>query len=92
VAAAATLRPLQGRAAYDLGYRSPILEDIAHGAIAGDLVVLTGPRRVGKSVVLLEAAATSAAALISIPARSSTSRATAWRAGTSDERSPLAVI
>lgn len=56
MAAAAALRPLQGRAAYDLGYRSPILDDIAHGAIAGDLVVLTGPRRVGKSVVLIEAA------------------------------------
>lgn len=57
VAAAAALRTLRGLAAYDLGYRSPILNDVATGAIGGDLVVLTGPRRVGKSVVLLETAA-----------------------------------
>lgn len=48
-------RLLQAR---DLGYRPDILADISSGPITYRLVVLTGPRRVGKSVALLDVAAT----------------------------------
>lgn len=51
-------RLLRNRAKSDLGYRSDVLLDIAAGPVTDRLVVLTGPRRVGKSVVLLDAAAT----------------------------------
>lgn len=51
-------RLLRDRSRYDLGYRSTILDDIGKGPVTDELVVLTGPRRVGKSVVLLETAAT----------------------------------
>ncbi|MGH9023553.1 MAG: AAA family ATPase [Acidimicrobiia bacterium] len=47
-------RLLRDRARHDLGYRSDILADLAAGEIGDSLVVLTGPRRVGKSVVLLD--------------------------------------
>lgn len=51
-------RLLQARAQNDLGYRSDVLGDIAHGPITDRLVVLTGPRRVGKSVALLDVVVT----------------------------------
>jgi len=47
-------RLLRDRAQYDLGYRPPILADIARLPVGGALVLLTGPRRVGKSVALLD--------------------------------------
>jgi predicted AAA+ superfamily ATPase len=47
-------RVLLDRARYDLGYRSAILADVASGPADDKLVVLRGPRRVGKSVVLKE--------------------------------------
>lgn len=50
-------RLLRDRARHDLGYRSDMLSDIAADQIGDSLVVLTGPRRVGKSVVLLDLAA-----------------------------------
>ena len=49
---AADDRMLRARAAYDLGYRSSVLADLASGPITDALVVLRGPRRVGKSVAL----------------------------------------
>lgn len=50
-------RLLKARAQSDLGYRPDVLADIADGPITDRLVVLTGPRRVGKSVALLDVAA-----------------------------------
>ena len=52
-----THRLLKDRARYDLGYRSAVLDDITDGPLTDSLVVLMGPRRVGKSVTLLDAAA-----------------------------------
>jgi hypothetical protein len=49
-----THRLLRDRSKYDLGYRSTVLSDIARGPLADDLVLLTGPRRVGKTVVLID--------------------------------------
>ena len=49
-------RLLRERATHDLGYRSQVLADLATGPVSDTLVVLTGPRRVGKSVVLLDLA------------------------------------
>ncbi len=48
---------LRSRAAYDLGYRSDLLDDVADGAVDDKLVVLRGARRVGKSVLLKDTAA-----------------------------------
>ena len=48
-------RLFRERSAYDLGYRSDVLTDLA-GPISDALVVLTGPRRVGKSIAVLELA------------------------------------
>ncbi len=48
---------LLGRARYDLGYRSDLLDDIAEGSIDDKLVVVRGPRRVGKSVLIKDTAA-----------------------------------
>ena len=48
---------LKGRAAHDLGFRPGILDDVRTGPITDLLVVLTGPRRIGKSVALLDTAA-----------------------------------
>jgi predicted AAA+ superfamily ATPase len=45
-------RTLRDRAQYDLGYRSSILDDVASDPVDDRLVLLRGPRRVGKSVVL----------------------------------------
>jgi hypothetical protein len=50
-------RALKSRTPYDLGYRPGTLEDVAHGPIDDKLVVLRGPRRVGKSVLLKDSAA-----------------------------------
>ena len=50
-------RLLVDRAALDLGYRADVLNDVAAAPVIDRLVVLTGPRRVGKSVVLLDLAA-----------------------------------
>ena len=51
-------RLLADRARHDLGYRSIVLADVASTAPLDDrLVILTGPRRVGKSVALLDVAA-----------------------------------
>lgn len=47
---AADDRVLRDRGQYDLGYRSPVLDDVADGPVDDKLVVLRGPRRVGKSV------------------------------------------
>jgi predicted AAA+ superfamily ATPase len=48
---------LSGRARFDLGYRSDLLTDIATGPPDDRLVVVRGPRRVGKSVLLKDTAA-----------------------------------
>ncbi len=51
-------RLLTDRARHDLGYRAIVLADVASTAPLDDrLVILTGPRRVGKSVALLDVAA-----------------------------------
>jgi uncharacterized protein len=50
-------RLLKARDQSDLGYRPDILADISNGPITDRLVILTGPRRVGKSVALLDVAA-----------------------------------
>jgi uncharacterized protein len=43
---------LRARQPFDLGYRPTILSDIALGPVDDKLVILRGPRRVGKSVLL----------------------------------------
>jgi uncharacterized protein len=48
---------LKGRAAHDLGFRVGVLDDVQSGPLTDQLAVLTGPRRIGKSVALLDAAA-----------------------------------
>jgi hypothetical protein len=48
---------LKGRAAHDLGFRSGVLDDVQSGPVTDQLAVLTGPRRIGKSVALLDTAA-----------------------------------
>jgi predicted AAA+ superfamily ATPase len=50
-------RSLNDRSRFDLGYRSPVLADIQAAEPDGSLVLLTGPRRAGKTVALLDAAA-----------------------------------
>lgn len=50
-------RLLRDRARYDLGYRPHVLDDVASQPVSDRLVVLTGPRRIGKTVVLLDTAA-----------------------------------
>jgi predicted AAA+ superfamily ATPase len=50
-------RLLRDRARHDLGYRADILADLARAPIGDALVLLTGPRCVGKSVALLDLAA-----------------------------------
>ena len=50
-------RLIRDRARHDLGYRPSVLKDLATGPVGDSLVVLTGPRRVGKSVALLDLAA-----------------------------------
>jgi len=49
-------RTLRDRAKYDLGYRSPILDDLTGDPLDDRLLLLRGPRRVGKSVVLKDSA------------------------------------
>jgi len=41
---------------HDLGYRPTVLDDIADGPVTDQLVVLSGPRRIGKSVAVLDVA------------------------------------
>lgn len=53
----ATDQTLRSRAIFDLGYRSDLLDDVATGPIDDKLVVVRGPRRVGKSVLLKDTAA-----------------------------------
>ncbi len=43
---------LRGRSRFDLGYRAAVLADVATEPLDDRLIVLRGPRRVGKSVVL----------------------------------------
>lgn len=45
-------RVLRERSRYDLGYRSDVLDDVAEAPLDDRLVIVRGPRRVGKSVVL----------------------------------------
>lgn len=42
---------------HDMGYRPTMLDDIADGVISNKLIVFSGPRRIGKSVALLQAVA-----------------------------------
>lgn len=49
---------LRTRKSFDLGYRPALLDDVAHGPVDDKLVVVRGPRRVGKSVLLKDVAAT----------------------------------
>lgn len=53
---AAHHRVLRGRDEYELGYRPTILDDVRTGPVSDLLTVLTGPRRIGKSVTLLDTA------------------------------------
>lgn len=48
---------MRDRGRFDLGYRPDILDDVAQGAVDDKLVVLTGPRRVGKSAALIDTVA-----------------------------------
>ncbi len=48
---------LRSRTTFDLGYRSDLLDDVAANPIDDKLVVLRGPRRIGKSVLLKDTAA-----------------------------------
>jgi uncharacterized protein len=50
-------RTLRDRAQHDLGYRATILDDLASAPLDDRLILLRGPRRVGKSVVLKDTAA-----------------------------------
>ena len=54
LAAVADHRLLRDRARYDLGYRSEVLSDVGSAPLGDGLILLTGPRRVGKSVALLD--------------------------------------
>ncbi|MCI1749221.1 MAG: AAA family ATPase [Acidipropionibacterium sp.] len=47
-------RMLRERAKFDLGYRSTALADVATDRLDDKLIVLTGPRRVGKSITLID--------------------------------------
>ncbi len=53
---ASDYRLLRDRRGHDLGFRPNVLDDIANGPVTDQLVVLTGPRRIGKSVALLDTA------------------------------------
>lgn len=50
-------RLLRDRRAHDVGFRQPVLADVSSAPLSDLLSVLTGPRRIGKSVALLDAAA-----------------------------------
>lgn len=51
-----TNRTLNERSKFDLGYRPGVLDDVKSNPGDGNLVILTGPRRIGKSVALMDAA------------------------------------
>ena len=53
---ASSHRVFRARTSYDLGHRATALDDVKSEPIDGRLIVLAGPRRVGKSVALLEVA------------------------------------
>jgi uncharacterized protein len=53
---AADHRLLRDHATHDLGFRAHLLKDVATGPVTDQLAVLTGPRRIGKSVALLDTA------------------------------------
>lgn len=53
---ASSHRVFRARTSYDLGHRATVLDDVKSEPIDGRLIVLAGPRRVGKSVALLEVA------------------------------------
>ncbi|WP_402377697.1 AAA family ATPase [Isoptericola rhizosphaerae] len=48
---------LQGLARYDIGYRTEVLDDVATDPLGDRVIVLSGPRRIGKSVAMLQLAA-----------------------------------
>ena len=48
---------VDGSGCYEIRYRSSVLDDITEGPLTDSLVTLMGPRRVGKSFTLLDAAA-----------------------------------
>ncbi|MGO9559400.1 MAG: AAA family ATPase [Acidimicrobiales bacterium] len=48
---------LRSRRNYDLGYRAALLDDVATDSIDDKLVVVRGPRRIGKSVLLKDTVA-----------------------------------
>jgi len=48
---------LRDRAGHDLGYRPDVFDDLQTAPVADSLTLLTGPRRVGKSVAMLDLAA-----------------------------------
>ena len=50
-------RVLRDRQKYDLGYRARVVDDVARDGVDGSLTVLTGPRRAGKTVAILDMAA-----------------------------------
>ena len=50
-------RLLRQRASYDLGYRTNVLADLAVADVGNSLAVLVGPRRIGKSLALIDLAA-----------------------------------
>jgi predicted AAA+ superfamily ATPase len=56
VAWASADRSLVARQSFDLGYRSNLLHDVVNGELDDKLVILRGPRRVGKSVLLKDTA------------------------------------
>jgi predicted AAA+ superfamily ATPase len=49
-------RVLKAKNRHDLGYHASVLDDVKSEPIDGRLTVLAGPRRVGKSVALMEVA------------------------------------
>jgi predicted AAA+ superfamily ATPase len=51
-------RQLRERTKYDFGYRSTVLDDVASLEPDGRLIVLTGPRRIRKSVTVIDAIGT----------------------------------
>jgi predicted AAA+ superfamily ATPase len=50
----ATHRAFRDLHEHDMGYRSTVLDDLAEEPIGNQLVVLSGPRRIGKSVAVLQ--------------------------------------
>jgi hypothetical protein len=72
---------LRDRAGHDLGYRPDVFDDLHTAPVANSLTLLTGPRRVGKSVAMLDLAANLCRRGDVNPARWCTCRATACGTG-----------